>query len=77
MPLGPVNSLTIITFDVVDVNIGNGFDTVTSCFNAPVAGTYYMNCAFRGQDSSVRINMNNDASILAMTATGAGNTIYY
>ena len=43
-----------LTFDQVDINIGDGFDGSSGIFKVPVTGTYKMN--FSGQSGRNEIN---------------------
>ena len=43
-----------LTFDQVDINIGDAFDGSSGIFKVPISGTYKM--TFSGQSAAIKIN---------------------
>ena len=60
--LGPNYAAGVIKFNDVSVNIGNGYDSSTGKFTAPVKGLYQFTAAYlqqNGYTSHVRLMKNN------------------
>jgi len=74
--LGPVAQDTVVTFDLIDVNVGNNFQSNTA-FYVPLDGLYYFTYKFSGTNVIVDLMMKPDdvssGSVVQRSGVGDGS----
>ena len=83
--LGPVSGPTIIQFPVVSLNHGDGYNSTSSMFTAPVSGVYWVYMTVlppsnKAADVKIRTNSNNGSVVVScfgnMSSVTCGRSVY-